>query len=97
MITGRKSYELPRAGKAVNGNSDTTRRFELDYSRPYGYAYSAVQKNDHRSIRSVSGIGAEAGRQSLSALDDKRASELRQGVYAHVFLDVKNRNKSDAK
>ncbi|KAF6841358.1 hypothetical protein CPLU01_00489 [Colletotrichum plurivorum] len=36
-----------------------------------------------------------AARQSLSALDEKRANEIRRGVYAHVFLDVKNSSKSD--
>ncbi|KAI8151101.1 hypothetical protein K4K49_003153 [Colletotrichum sp. SAR 10_70] len=38
---------------------------------------------------------APAARQSLSALDEKRANEIRRGVYAHVFLDVKNSSKSE--
>ncbi|TQN73741.1 hypothetical protein CSHISOI_01731 [Colletotrichum shisoi] len=40
-------------------------------------------------------MGAAGARQSLSALDQKRANEIRHGVYAHVFLDVKNSHKSD--
>ncbi|KAK1636656.1 hypothetical protein BDP81DRAFT_26166 [Colletotrichum phormii] len=98
MISGRQYYEIPPAGQAITTSYKGNRRFDPDYGLNYGHHSYAIEQKDYRTARAVSGgsLGPAGARQSLSALDDKRANEIRHGVYAHVFLDVKNSNKSDA-
>ncbi|KAK1988700.1 hypothetical protein LZ30DRAFT_683620 [Colletotrichum cereale] len=99
MISGRQYYEMPPAGQAMASAYSGIRRFDPDYGLDYGHdMYGFEYQTDHRSMasRAVPGTGAAGARQSLSALDEKRANEIRRGVYAHVFLDVKNSHKSDA-
>ncbi|KZL83054.1 hypothetical protein CI238_08089 [Colletotrichum incanum] len=98
MISGRQYYEIPPAGQAITNTYNGNRRFDPDYGLDYGHhKYGVEHQADYRSAaRAVPSIGAAGARQSLSALDEKRANEIRHGVYAHVFLDVKNSHKSDA-
>ncbi|KAK6227211.1 hypothetical protein QIS74_00766 [Colletotrichum tabaci] len=103
MVSGRQYYEIPPASQAMAISDNGNRRFDPDYGLDYGhhkYGYGVVDNPaDHYrcAARAVPGImGAAGARQSLSALDQKRANEIRHGVYAHVFLDVKNSHKSDA-
>ncbi|KAK2005142.1 hypothetical protein LX36DRAFT_665179 [Colletotrichum falcatum] len=97
-ISGRQYYEIPPAGQAMTSAYSGLRRFDPDYGLDYGHhKYGVEHQTDYRSAaaRAVPGTGT-AARQSLSALDEKRANEIRRGIYAHVFLDVKNSHKSDA-
>lgn len=98
MISGRQYYEIPPAGQAITTSYKGNRRFDPDYGLNYGHHSYAIEQKDYRAARAVSGsgLGPAGARQSLSALDDKRANEIRHGVYAHVFLDVKNSSKSEA-
>ncbi|KXH37874.1 hypothetical protein CSIM01_09807 [Colletotrichum simmondsii] len=98
MISGRQYYEIPPAGQAITTSYKGNRRFDPDYGLNYGHHSYAIEQKGYRAARAVSGsgLGPAGARQSLSALDDKRANEIRHGVYAHVFLDVKNSSKSEA-
>lgn len=111
MITGRQYYEIPLAGgcgagNAVNGHG--VHRFDPTFGHGYGHGYSCGggggqggyhYDRNHGTRQEDDNVkptrAAPAARQSLSALDEKRANEIRRGVYAHVFLDVKNSRKSD--
>ncbi|KAF9880008.1 hypothetical protein CkaCkLH20_02819 [Colletotrichum karsti] len=72
-------------GYHYDRNHGTRQAQQEEAGYPYGY-----DDNDVKPARA-----APAARQSLSALDEKRANEIRRGVYAHVFLDVKNSSKSE--
>ncbi|OHF01339.1 hypothetical protein CORC01_03372 [Colletotrichum orchidophilum] len=94
MISGRQYYEIPPASQATTTSYKGNRRFDPDYGLNYSHHSYAIEQKDYRATRAVSGLGPAGARQSLSALDDSRANEIRHGVYAHVFLDVKNSSKS---
>ncbi|KAK2019999.1 hypothetical protein LZ32DRAFT_612380 [Colletotrichum eremochloae] len=99
MISRRQYYETPSTGQAKTSAYSGIRRFDPDYGLDYGhYKYGVEHQTDYRypATWAVPGTGTTGARQSLSALDEKRANEIRRGVYAHVFLDVKNSHKSDA-
>ncbi|OLN88807.1 hypothetical protein CCHL11_01928 [Colletotrichum chlorophyti] len=83
MGNGYGSGNGIRGGSSGGGGGN--RRFDPDYGLNYGHSSYAAEHNDHRR--------ANTARLSLSALD---ANEVRRGAYAHVFLDVKNSNKSEA-
>ncbi|KAL0938803.1 uncharacterized protein CTRU02_205413 [Colletotrichum truncatum] len=74
-------------------------RFDPTFGHGYGHGYGGYGYDRNRGIPQEDDIIptclVPAARQSLSALDEKRANEIRRGVYAHVFLDVKNSNKSE--
>ncbi|KAK2045040.1 hypothetical protein LZ31DRAFT_541441 [Colletotrichum somersetense] len=100
MTSGRQYYEMPPAGQAMSRAYNGIRRFDPDYGLDYGHDKYGVEHHqaDYRCVapRAVPGTGLAGTRQSLSAMDEKRANDIRRGVYAHVFLDVKNSHKSDA-
>ncbi|EFQ26505.1 hypothetical protein CGRA01v4_05661 [Colletotrichum graminicola] len=99
MVSGRQYYEMPPVGQAMSSAYSGIRRFDPDYGLDHCHdKYGVEHQKDYRlaAARTVHGTGAARARQSLSAMDEKRANEIRRGVYAHVFLDVKNSHKSDA-